>query len=295
MSLTHFTMQQLIEAGLHYGHQTRRWNPKMAPYIYGVRNGIHIINLQKTAPLLQKALTTIKNVVAQGGRVLFVGTKQQASARVKESATKCGQYYINHRWLGGLLTNWKTVNQSLKRLREMEAELANPEGRTKKEILKLQREKDKLDLTIGGIRDMGSTPDVLFILDTNKDAIAVEEARRLKIPVVAIVDSNSNPEIIQFPIPGNDDAIRAIDFVCELVVAAVLEGLQAEIQSGGIDIGASGELPQDFLVKQDRRNRSNRGGSSSNPSNQQNRQQQRRPTENIDLSTIVLAPPAEQA
>lgn len=250
-----FTMRQLIDAGLHYGHQTRRWNPKMAPYIYGVRNGIHIINLEKTAPLLSQALHVLTDVVSKGGRVLFVGTKQQASTRVKEAAIKCGQYYINHRWLGGLLTNWKTVNQSIKRLRASEAELASPAGLTKKEILKLQREHDKLDLAIGGIREMGGVPDILFVIDTNKEAISIQEASRLKIPVVGILDTNSDPRGVDFPIPGNDDAIRAVQLYCDLVVEAILKGLQAEIQSVGIDLGASEELPGEKVAHRPRHDR----------------------------------------
>lgn len=237
MALPTFTLRQLFEAGVHYGHVTRRWNPKMAPFIFGARNGVHVIDLEQTVPMFHRALEAVRNVVSGGGRVLFVGTKVQASDKVKEAAKRCGQYYINHRWLGGTLTNWKTVNLSIKRLKDMEEQLAQPGRMTKKEILKLQREYDKLELAIGGIREMGGLPDILFVIDTNKEAIAIEEATRLGIPVVAVVDSNSNPDHINYPIPGNDDAIRAISLYCDLAADAVLDGLQAEMISAGIDIG----------------------------------------------------------
>ena len=238
-----FTMRQLLEAGVHYGHQTRRWDPKMGPYLYGSRSGIHIIDLQQTVPMLHQALQVIRDIVAGGGRVLFVGTKRQASQKVKDSASLCGQFYVNHRWLGGMLTNWKTISQSIKRLRELEEQLGEgTHGFTKKELLTLERERTKLDLSLGGIKDMGGVPDVLFIIDTNKEDIAIKEANKLGIPVVAIVDSNSNPDGIDYMIPGNDDAQRAIDLYCTLVSAAVLDGLQAEMQSVGIDLGESAEL-----------------------------------------------------
>lgn len=238
-----FTMRQLLEAGVHYGHQTRRWNPKMAPYLYGSRSGIHIIDLQQTVPMLHQALQVIRDVVAARGRVLFVGTKRQASQKVKESASLCGQYYVNHRWLGGMLTNWKTISQSIKRLRELDEQMAEgTHGFTKKELLTLERERNKLDLSLGGIKDMGGVPDLLFIIDTNKEDIAIKEANNLGIPVIAIVDSNSNPDGIDYLIPGNDDAQRAIDLYCTLVSAAVLDGLQAEMQSAGVDLGDSEDL-----------------------------------------------------
>lgn len=251
-TLPSFSMRQLLEAGVHYGHTTRRWNPKMSPYIYGERNKIHIINLEITVPMLQRALQAIRDKVASGGRVLFVGTKAQASDKVKEAAERCGQYYVNHRWLGGMLTNWKTVNQSIKRLKEMEEELSNPGRLTKKEILNLQREKDKLDRVIGGVRQMGGLPDILFVIDTNKEDIAIQEAMRLGIPVVAVIDSNSNPDNITYPIPGNDDAIRALDLYCDLVSKAVLDGLQHQMQKAGIDLGATDVLVenQDALTQQ---------------------------------------------
>lgn len=238
-----FTMRQLLEAGAHFGHQTRRWNPKMAPYLYGSRGGIHIIDLQQTVPLLHRALQAIRDVVAEGGKVLFVGTKRQASQKIKESATLCGQFYVQHRWLGGMLTNWKTVSQSIKRLRELEESLAEgTHGFTKKELLSLQRERDKLELSLGGIKDMGGPPNILFVIDTNKEDIAIKEANKLGIPVVAIVDSNSTPDGIDYLIPGNDDAQRAIDLYCTLVSAAVLDGLQAQVRSSGIDVGAAEDV-----------------------------------------------------
>lgn len=236
-------MRQLLEAGVHYGHQTRRWDPKMAPYLYGSRSGIHIIDLQQTVPMLYQALQVVRDVVAGGGRVLFVGTKRQASQKIKESASLCGQFYVNHRWLGGMLTNWKTISQSIKRLRELDEQMEQgTHGFTKKELLTLERERNKLDLSLGGIKDMGGVPDILFIIDTNKEDIAIKEANTLGIPVVAIVDSNSNPDGIDYLVPGNDDAQRAIDLYCTLISAAVLDGLQAEMQSVGVDLGDSVDL-----------------------------------------------------
>lgn len=233
-----FTMRQLLEAGVHFGHQTRRWNPKMAPYLFGSRGGIHIIDLQQSVPMLHHALQAIRETVANGGRVLFVGTKRQASQTVKEAASLCGQFYVNHRWLGGMLTNWKTISQSIKRLRELQEQLdEGTQGYTKKELLTLERERDKLELSLGGIKDMGGVPDILFVIDTNKEDISIQEANKLGIPIVAIVDSNSNPDGIDYLIPGNDDAQRAIELYCTLVSAAVLDGLQAEIKATGKDIG----------------------------------------------------------
>jgi small subunit ribosomal protein S2 len=242
MSVPTFTMRQLLEAGAHFGHHTRRWNPKMAPYIYGVRNGVHIIDLEQTVPLLYRALEAVRDVVSAGGRVLFVGTKRQAQDKVAEAASRCGQYYVNHRWLGGMLTNWKTVSQSIKRLKEMDERLAQGEtGLTKKETLTLQRERDKLDKALGGIRDMGGLPDIIVVIDTNKEAIAVLEASKLGIPVVAILDSNSSPDGVTFPIPANDDALRAIETYCDLFAGAVLAGIQAEITASGGDVGELAE------------------------------------------------------
>ncbi|MBX9977408.1 MAG: 30S ribosomal protein S2, partial [Alphaproteobacteria bacterium] len=235
-------------AGVHYGHHTRRWNPKMAPFIFGVRNGIHIMDLEQTVPLLHKALEAVKDVVSSGGRVLFVGTKNQASDILKEAATRCGQYYINHRWLGGTLTNWKTVNQSIKRMKEMDKLRENPGRMTKKETLNMERDYNKLEMALGGIREMGGLPNILFVVDTNKEAIAIQEAKRLGIPVIAILDSNSSPDDVMFPIPGNDDAMRSIELYCELISGAVLDGLQKEMISAGIDIGAAANAPVEDLA-----------------------------------------------
>jgi len=245
MALPTFTMRQLVEAGVHFGHNTRRWNPKMSSYLFGIRNGIHIIDLQQSVPMLHRAMQAVRDVTAGGGRVLFVGTKRQASDIVAEAAKRCGQYYVNHRWLGGMLTNWKTISNSIRRLRELDEQLnsGNLAGLTKKEQLVLSREKEKLDRALGGIREMGGLPDILFIIDTNKEALAVQEANKLGIPVVAIIDSNCDPAGITYPIPGNDDAIRAIQTYCDLMAGAVLDGIQAEITRGGGDVGASVETP----------------------------------------------------
>lgn len=248
MAMPTFTMRQLLEAGIHFGHTTRRWNPKMQPFIFGVRNGIHIIDLEQTVPLLHRGLEAIREVAAGGGRVLFVGTKRQAAEIVAESAARCGQYFVNHRWLGGMLTNWKTISISIKRLREIEEQLSVDDiGLTKRELLTLTRERDKLERALGGIKEMGSLPDILFIVDTNKESIAVAEARKLGIPVVAILDSNSSPDGIDFPIPGNDDAMRAISLYCDLVAGSVLDGLQAEMASTGVDVGESVEGLQEVI------------------------------------------------
>jgi small subunit ribosomal protein S2 len=234
-------MRQLREAGAHFGHQTHRWNPKMERYIFGSRSNIHIIDLSQTMPLLHQALVKVRDVAASGGRVLFVGTKRQASEPVATSAKRCAQYYVNHRWLGGTLTNWRTISGSIARLRELEAVLENPEssGRPKKELLQLTRERDKLELSLGGIKDMGGIPDLMFVIDTNKEAIAIQEARKLNIPVVAILDTNCDPIGISYPIPGNDDAARALQLYCDLVADAVLDGLTEGQTSMGVDIGAS--------------------------------------------------------
>jgi small subunit ribosomal protein S2 len=242
MALPTFTMRQLLEAGVHFGHSTRRWNPRMAPYLYGVRNGTHIIDLEQTVPLLHRGLLAVRDVVAGGGRVLLVGTKRQASEKVADAAKRCGQYYVNHRWLGGMMTNWRTISNSIKRLRELDGRLAESvQGLTKKETLNLTRERDKLDRALGGIKEMGGLPDILFVIDTNKEAIAVAEANKLGIPVVAVLDSNSDPTGINFPIPGNDDALRAISLYCDLVVDSVLDGIQQEMVASGVDIGAAEE------------------------------------------------------
>jgi small subunit ribosomal protein S2 len=239
MALPEYSMRGLLEAGVHFGHHTRRWNPKMAPYIFGVRNGIHIIDLEQSVPLLRQGLEAIREVVAGGGRVLLVGTKRQAQDAIADAAKRCGQYYVNYRWLGGMLTNFKTISASIKRLREVEEQAAQENsGLTKRELLELTRDHDKLERALGGIKDMGGLPDILFVIDTNKEAIAVAEANKLRIPVVAVLDSNSSPDGIAYPIPGNDDAMRAIHLYCDLVAGSVLDGLQAELVASGIDIGA---------------------------------------------------------
>ncbi len=253
-ALPDFSMRQLIEAGAHFGHNTRRWNPKMKPYLFGVRDGVHIIDLQQSVPMLQRAMQAIHDVTAAGGRVLFVGTKRQAQEIVKEYAERCGQYFVNHRWLGGTLTNWKTVSQSIKRLKDLEARLVDEQqlhGLTKKEQLELAREQEKLNRSLGGIKDMGGLPDILFVIDTNKEAIAVNEARVLGIPVVAILDSNSDPANIAYPVPGNDDAIRAIKLYCELVANTVLTGIKDEMKTAGVDIGAQETAPVESLPGED--------------------------------------------
>jgi small subunit ribosomal protein S2 len=240
MALPEFSMRSLLEAGAHFGHQTHRWNPKMDRYIFGARSNIHIIDLSQTMPLLHQALVEIRNVAAKGGRVLFVGTKRQASDPVAEAAKRCAQYYMNNRWLGGTLTNWKTVSGSIARLRELDSLLeSGGEGRVKRELLSLQRERDKLDASLGGIKDMGGIPDIMFVIDTNKEAIAIQEARKLNIPIVAILDTNSDPDGITFPVPGNDDAARAIQTYCDLVADAVLDGLAAGQSASGVDLGAA--------------------------------------------------------
>ena len=236
MAMPDFTMRQLLEAGVHFGHTTRRWNPQMLPYIFGERNGVHIIDLEQTVPMLHRALESVRDVAAGGGRILFVGTKRQAAEVVASSSRRCGQYYVNHRWLGGMLTNWKTISNSIRRLKTLEDQLAQgTQGLTKKEQLGLQRERDKLDRSLGGIKEMAGLPDILFVIDTNKENIAIHEATKLNIPVIGVLDSNSNPEGITYPVPGNDDAMRAINLYCDLVAGAVLDGLQKEF------IGADGE------------------------------------------------------
>lgn len=243
MALPSFTMRQLLEAGVHFGHNTRRWNPKMSPFLFGVRNMIHIIDLQQTVPLLHRAMTAVRQVAASGGRVLFVGTKRQATLKVAESSKRCGQYFVNHRWLGGMLTNWQTISKSIRQLKDLEEKLGSDEmqGLTKKELLGLQRERDKLDRALGGIKDMGGLPDILVVIDTNKEDIAIKEANKLGIPVVGVLDSNSNPAGVDYPIPGNDDAIRAVNLYCDLMAESVLDGIKQEMTISGVDVGASEE------------------------------------------------------
>jgi small subunit ribosomal protein S2 len=235
-------MRQLLEAGVHFGHQTHRWNPKMAPFIYGSRNNIHIIDLTQTVPLMHQALLAVSDVVAKGGRVLFVGTKRQASEAVAEAAKSCAQYFVNHRWLGGTLTNWRTISNSIKRLKSLEELLhGDHHGLTKKELLRLSREKEKLERSLGGIKDMGAVPDLMFVIDTNKESIAIAEARKLHMPVVAVVDSNCDPEGISHPIPGNDDAGRAITLYCDLIARAAIDGIGRAQGAVGVDLGAAEE------------------------------------------------------
>jgi small subunit ribosomal protein S2 len=238
------TLQQLIEAGAHFGHQTHRWNPRMKPYIFGERNGIHILDLSQTVPLFQRALDFISSTVASGGKVLFVGTKRQAQQAVADAARQSGQHFVNHRWLGGMLTNWKTIANSIKRLKTLEEKLADgASGITKKEVLQLTRERDKLEASLGGIRDMGGIPDIMFVIDANKEMLAIKEANTLGIPVVAILDSNVSPDGIAFPVPANDDASRAIRLYCEAIAAAATRGGQRGAAERGVDLGAQEEAP----------------------------------------------------
>jgi len=252
MALPDFSMRQLLEAGAHFGHQTHRWNPKMDKFIFGSRSNIHIIDLSQSIPLLHQALVKVREVAAGGGRILFVGTKRQASDPIATAAKRCAQYYVNHRWLGGTLTNWRTVSGSIARLRELEGLLEGGEtsGRLKNEVLKLTRERDKLELSLGGIKDMGGIPDLMFVIDTNKESIAILEARKLNIPVIAILDTNCNPDGITYPIPGNDDAARAIQFYCDLLADSVLDGLAAGQSASGVDLGASEAPMEPTLARQ---------------------------------------------
>ena len=250
MALPDFSMRQLLEAGVHFGHQTHRWNPKMDKYIFGKRNNIHILDLSQTVPLLHNALKQVSDTVARGGRVLFVGTKRTASEQVADAARRSAQYYVNARWLGGMLTNWKTISNSIKRLRELEELLAGEQaGFKKKELLKLTRERDKLERALGGIKDMGGTPDMIFVIDTNKEAIAVLEAAKLKIPVCAVLDSNSDTDNIDLPIPGNDDASRAIALYCDLIAKAAIDGIARQQGASGVDLGAQAEAPVENVLE----------------------------------------------
>ncbi len=242
MALPEFTMRQLLEAGVHFGHQTHRWNPRMDTYIYGSRNGVHIVDLTQTVPMLHTALVAVRDMVAKGGRVLFVGTKRQAQDPIAQAAERSAQYYINHRWLGGMLTNWNTVSKSINQLKSLESELEDGgTGYTKRELLSRQRKKDKLSLALGGIKEMGSVPDMIFVVDTNKEELAIKEANRLNIPVVAILDTNCNPAGIDYPIPGNDDASRAISLYVDLIAAAALDGISVAAGASGMDLGEMDE------------------------------------------------------
>ena len=246
MTMPSFTIRQLLESGVHFGHHTRRWNPKMTPYIFGVRNNIHIINLEETVPLLSQALSAIREVAASGGRILFVGTKKSCSDIIAESAKSCGQYYVNHRWLGGMMTNFSTVSNSIRRLKELDEKLDSEDinALSKKEVLKMTRDRDKLNNSLGGIKEMGGLPDMLFVIDTIKDSIAISEAKTLNIPVVAVLDTNSNPDGIDYPIPGNDDALRAVTLYCNLVSESIIDGLQAEMLKQEKDFDPVEKLPE---------------------------------------------------
>jgi len=251
MALPEFTMRQLLEAGVHFGHQTARWNPKMQNYIYGSRNGIHIMDLTQTVPMLDQALQVIRDTVAKGGRILFVGTKRQAAKPIAEAAEKSAQYYMNHRWLGGTLTNWQTVSQSISRLRAIEeAASTGFAGLTKKERLGMEREQGKLQASLGGIAEMGGTPDLLFVIDVNKEDLAIAEAKKLGIPVVAVVDTNCTPEGVDYVIPGNDDAARAIALYCDLAARAALDGMSAQLGAAGVDMGAMEDVAEELPAEE---------------------------------------------
>jgi small subunit ribosomal protein S2 len=252
MALPDFSMRQLLEAGVHFGHQTQRWNPRMGQYIYGDRNGIHILDLTQTVPMLDAALNVVRETVAKGGTILFVGTKRQAQKPIAEAAEKCAQYYMNYRWLGGTLTNWQTVSQSIKRLKDIDEKLAaGAGGMTKKERLGMERDQAKLQASLGGIREMGGRPDLLFVIDVNKEDLAILEAKKLGIPVVGVVDTNCSPDGVDYVIPGNDDAARAIALYCDLVSRAALDGMSAQMGAAGIDLGALEEAPVEEAVAED--------------------------------------------
>ena len=252
MALPEFTMRQLLEAGVHFGHQKHRWNPRMGRYIFGARNGIHILDLQQTVPLLRNAMQAVRDIAANGGRVLVVGTKRQASEAVAQAARISGQYYVNHRWLGGMMTNWRTISNSIKRLKVVDEQLLSSEssGLTKKELLQLTRERDKLERALGGIKEMGGLPDIIVCIDTNKEELAIQEAVKLGIPVVGVIDSNSNPAGVTYPIPGNDDALRAITLYCDLVARSVLDGIREEMTLAGEDLGEAMEAPVEDLPEE---------------------------------------------
>jgi small subunit ribosomal protein S2 len=251
MALPEFTMRQLLEAGVHFGHQTARWNPKMGPYIYGSRNGIHIMDLTQTVPLLDQALNVIRDTVAKGGRILFVGTKRQAAKPVADAAERCAQFYMNHRWLGGTLTNWQTVSKSINRLKSIDEASENGfAGLTKKERLGMEREQGKLQASLGGIREMGGVPDLLFVIDVNKESLAIAEAKKLGIPIVAIVDTNCSPADIDYVIPGNDDAARAIALYIDLAARAALDGMSAQLGAAGVDLGAMEEFAEELVAEE---------------------------------------------
>ena len=249
MALPEFSLRQLLEAGVHFGHQTARWNPRMGEFIYGDRNGIHILDLTQTVPMLDAALNVVRETAAKGGRILFVGTKRQAAKPIAEAAERCAQYYMNHRWLGGTLTNWKTVSQSIARLKQIDEQMQDgAEGLTKRERLSIERDREKLEASLGGIREMGGVPDLLFIIDVNKEDLAIAEAKKLGIPVVAVVDTNCSPDGVDYIIPGNDDAARAIALYCDLASRAALDGMSAQLDAAGVDVGALEEAPEEEAV-----------------------------------------------
>jgi len=249
MALPDFSLRQLLEAGVHFGHQTHRWNPRMGPFIYGAKNGIHIIDLTQTVPMLDAALNAIRETVSKGGRILFVGTKRQAQQSIADAAERSAQYFMNHRWLGGTLTNWQTVSASIQRLKTLDEQLAGGAGGlTKKERLGMEREQTKLQASLGGIRDMGGVPDLLFVIDVKKEALAISEAKKLGIPVVAVVDTNCPPEGVDYIIPGNDDAVRAISLYCDLAARAALDGMSAQLGAAGVDLGALDEQPVEEIL-----------------------------------------------
>ena len=265
MALPEYTLKDLLESGVHFGHQTHRWNPLMQEYIYGVRNGIHIIDLTQTFQLLDVALNYVQETVSKGGSILFVGTKRQAQKSISEAAERSAQYYMNHRWLGGTLTNWKTVSNSISRLKKLDEQLSDgATGLTKKERLNLEREQSKLNASLGGIREMGGTPDLLFVIDTNKEALAIQEAKKLGIPVIAIIDTNSDPSSIDYPIPGNDDAARSISLYCDLVAKAALEGMTNQLTTAGVDIGASIDPPNEEIQSNNNENKNNQKSTEEN-------------------------------
>ena len=250
MALPEFTLRQLLEAGVHFGHQTQRWNPRMEEFIYGERNGIHIMDLTQTVPMLDAALNIVRETVAKGGRILFVGTKRQASTAIAEAAEKCAQYYMNHRWLGGTLTNWQTVSQSISRLKSLDEKMTvGSEGLTKKERLGMEREQSKLQASLGGITQMGGVPDLLFVIDVKKEALAVAEANKLGIPVIAVVDTNCSPSGIDYLIPGNDDAARAIALYCDLIARSALDGMTEQMGAAGVDLGEMEDVPLETAVE----------------------------------------------
>ena len=252
MAVPTVTLHQLIEAGAHFGHQTHRWNPRMKPYIFGARNGVHIIDLSQSVPLFARALDFVAATVRAGGKVLFVGTKRQAQEPIAEAARRSGQHFVNHRWLGGMLTNWKTISQSIKRLKSLDEQLSGEiTGLTKKEILQLTRERDKLELSLGGIRDMGGIPDVMFVIDANKEELAIKEANVLGIPVVAILDTNVDPSGIAFPVPGNDDASRAVRLYCDAVAQAATTGRTEGVVDSGADVGAMEAPPAEDVAAEE--------------------------------------------